>query len=300
MASQYTTSSSQLNPRPTPPSYGSFLAGLSGTSTPSTSQSPPPYIPPHSAPESAPSQSLPPGKSSARLKAVCLLSLLLLSCAIVLRSNALTDFIKFERRANRAASKSSTLVAERQKWELEKENMRHDRAMWEKVPDDHIPPGAIWSNIQGGLCRAYGKQEYQGVLKNIPVDWNAMDACMKKPASIKARHPAHTVEIGRPYRCEFVSYFGDIHGYWIVEDEACKPKLGAIHDTGCTNYGSGLTRLEAEVSTIHKKEQEWRVLCESLPFTWDGIDYTSPIRCEERVDLGTKVAVWEVPAESCR
>ena len=31
------------------------------------------------------------------------------------------------------------------------------------------------------------------------------------------------------------------------------------------------------------KEQDWRVMCESTPFTWDGVTYSSPSRCEERV-----------------
>ena len=53
---------------------------------------------------------------------------------------------------------------------------------------------------------------------------------------------------------------------------------------GCTNSGSGLTRMEAQVVGIRDSVgQDWRVMCESVPFTWDAVNYTSPIRCEERV-----------------
>jgi hypothetical protein len=53
---------------------------------------------------------------------------------------------------------------------------------------------------------------------------------------------------------------------------------------GCTNHRSGLTRIEAKVEGIlHRKNQDWRLMCESTPFSWNGVNYTSPTHCEERV-----------------
>ena len=53
---------------------------------------------------------------------------------------------------------------------------------------------------------------------------------------------------------------------------------------GCMNRRSGLTRIEAKVEgIINRKEQDWWVMCESTPFTWDGVKYTNPVHCEERV-----------------
>lgn len=216
---------------------------------------------------------------------------------IIYRSNTLEKYIDLESAANRAAKEGSTLSEEREKSEHERAKMKLDREEWEKVPDDRVPPGAHWKPIWPAYdCRAYGKREYWGVLLDIPEGWSAMDACMNTPAEIEG------VTVRRPDRCAFVSESPGIHGYWMVDrnQEDCKPWHKDIRDTGCTNHGSGLTRIEAKVEGIlNKKEQDWRVMCESTPFTWDGVEYTSPLHCEER-SSGTKVATWDVPAESCR
>ena len=42
--------------------------------------------------------------------------------------------------------------------------------------------------------------------------------------------------------------------------------------------------MEAQVVGIKNSvKQDWRVMCESIPFTWGAVNYTSPTRCEERV-----------------
>jgi len=214
---------------------------------------------------------------------------------VLCRSDTVADFAKFESEARRASTKSSALIAERKKWEVEKENMRHDRELWEKVPEDRVPPAANWAFVKpSDACRAYGEREYWGRLQNIPGGWDPIDACINTPVRIKG------VNIRRPHRCVWGSLF--IYGSWIVDWDwdDCKPKHQDIRDTGCTNHRSGLTRIEAQVvGIVDNKEQDWRLMCESTPFTWGGVNYTSPIRCEER-DLGTKVAVWDVPAQSCR
>ena len=148
------------------------------------------------------------------------------------RSETLANYIKFESEALRASIEASALVAERERWEREKENMRHDREMWEKVPEDHIPPGARWgtvSYIYG--CRAYGKREYEGVLLDIPKGWSAIDACMNTPVSIKVGWNRPKVEIRQPHRCASVG--NSLHGYWIVDrdQDDCEPKLKDVHDT---------------------------------------------------------------------
>lgn len=55
---------------------------------------------------------------------------------------------------------------------------------------------------------------------------------------------------------------------------------------GCTNPGSGIRRIEAELAGINRKgQQDWYVLCETTPVTWDHVTYYSPTHCDERVSV---------------
>ena len=53
---------------------------------------------------------------------------------------------------------------------------------------------------------------------------------------------------------------------------------------GCTNPGSGMRRIEAQIVGIPNiKEQNWRLLCGSTPMTWNHTTYNTPTHCDERV-----------------
>ena len=55
---------------------------------------------------------------------------------------------------------------------------------------------------------------------------------------------------------------------------------------GCTNPGSGTRRIKAWVLGINDKpEQDWRLLCETTPFTWNHITYNNPTHCEAPVSI---------------
>ena len=55
---------------------------------------------------------------------------------------------------------------------------------------------------------------------------------------------------------------------------------------GCTNKGSGIRHIEAWVVGINEKGgQDWRLLCESTPMTWDHITYETPTHCDPRVSI---------------
>ena len=88
---------------------------------------------------------------------------------------------------------------------------------------------------------------------------------------------------------------------------------------GCINFGSGTRRIEAQVvGILDKKEQDWRLLCGSMPMTWNGTTYDTATHCDERVGgpdrfcsntrylrppilqiFGRKVAIWDIPDEEC-
>jgi len=97
--------------------------------------------------------------------------------------------------------------------------------------------------------------------------------------------------------------------------------LTAPNFKGCLHPGSRLRRIEAWVMDINDKPgQDWRLLCESTPFTWKRITYSSPTHCEARVSViptrvlrrhlqrqliagfqvfGKKFAMWDIFDISC-
>ena len=116
---------------------------------------------------------------------------------------------------------------EREESERERERMRRERELWEKERKDHIPPGAFWEVVWPiWECRAYGKREYWGLLRNIPQGRDPMDACMNMPVEIEG------VAINRPDRCAPIEGSPDIHGYWMVDwDQTdCKPWFRDFRD----------------------------------------------------------------------
>ena len=124
---------------------------------------------------------------------------------------------------------------------------------------------------------------------------------MNMPAEIKG------VAIRRPYRCAFVDGSPHAHGYWIVawEQPDCRPWYRDFHDVvspsfppvhcsyahtsqGCTNYGSGKRKIEAQIVRIpSRKEQAWWLLCNSTPLVWNQTTDTSPTHRESRVSGST-------------
>jgi hypothetical protein len=247
-----------------------------------------------------------PGPSSRNRTSTCIspgligiVTILIQIVVIVSGSGSLIKAINLESAALNASRERVALVAWRVKSEREREQMRRDRELWGKVREDRVPQGAYWEVVWPAWdCHAYGKREYWGTLRNIPEGWSAIDACMNMPVEIKG------VTVRRPYRCAFVDGDPHIHGYWMVDWDQpdCKPWYRDFHDAvsprsspparychaytfqGCTSYGSGARRIEAQLVGINKrKEQDWWLLCSTTPMLWNEIMYTSPTHCELRV-----------------
>jgi hypothetical protein len=231
--------------------------------------------------------------------------------------------------------KRQSLAQEKEELREEGKRLREERKKWEKAREDRVPQGAFWGVIRPAEdCRAYGTREYRATLQNIPEDWTNLDACMNMPVEIKG------VSIRRPLQCEHLD-FSHIQAVWMVDWDQpdCKPWHNEITDTvsvsplyptpltnanfkGCTNPGSGTRRLEAQIMGINEKPtQDWRLLCETTPMTWNHITYNSPTHCEAGVStvftrilryhpnmltghrlfqwFGKKFAVWEIADENC-
>jgi len=266
---QYGTPSGGISPPPSPPPTPHSFNGFSRT-----------RVPKH------------------KVNLGLIICLILFQTALVItRTDVFRPFMDIESAMRRASTENSTLVLEKGKSEHEREMMAHERELWERAKENRVPQGAWWEVVwPAWTCSDYGKREYWGILRNIPEGWSDADACMNMPVEIKG------VTIRRPYRCARVWGSPHIHAYWMVDWDQpdCKPWYRDFHNAGCTNRGSGKRRIEAQIVGINGKGgQNWWSLCNATPLVWDMTTYKSPARCEERGPWGRKVAVWDVPDESC-
>ena len=232
--------------------------------------------------------------------AICIV--VVLTLLMICRIDLLEPFIDIKSATRHVSIENSTLAVEKGKMGHEREAMAREKELWKKAKEDRIPHGAFWEDVWPAWdCRAYGKREYWGVLRNIPEGWSATDACMNMPVEIKG------VTVRRPYRCERVWGSPHIRGYWMVDWDQpdCKPWYRDYKDVvslkyppfsshvclhkpplvqGCTSNWSGKRRIEAQIVGINKRrEQNWRLLCNTTPLIWNLKTYMSPANCEERV-----------------
>lgn len=293
-------------PRPygvPPPKYGVPPNGPNYFSPPS-GFSPPPR-PPGLAPRPVSKPPSPQKRTPQAIScglAICLVVVLSQTLLMISRIDLLEPLMDIESATRHASMENSTLTLEKGNTENEREAMTRERKLWEKAKEDRVPHGAFWEDVWPAYdCRAYGKREYWGVLRNIPEGWSATDACMNMPVEIKG------VTVRRPYRCAYVWGSPYIHGYWMVDWDQpdCKPWYRDYKDAvgpnrpfapprvclhtlpdvqGCTGYRSGKRRIEAQIVGINnRREQNWWLLCNTTPLIWNLITYTSPTHCEERV-----------------
>jgi len=132
-----------------------------------------------------------------------------------------------EQERSRFERERQLLEEERHLLKSEKEALKEERERLEKAREDRFPQGAFWEVVWPAWdCRAYGKREYWGMLRNIPEDWDVLDACMNMPVEIKG------VSVRRPYRCGYVDGSPHIHAYWMVDWDQpdCKPWYQDFHD----------------------------------------------------------------------
>ena len=154
---------------------------------------------------------------------------------VVCRSwHPLATYIDFESKAHRASEKAAALVEQREIWERGKEDMRHDKEVWEEMSKERPLPHSSWLPTQElRECHAYGKREYKGVLWSTPAGWSDVDACMNTPVRIKVNGNWPEVEIKHPHRCASEGRSRTIVGHWIVDwgQDDCKPALREFDDT---------------------------------------------------------------------
>jgi len=173
--------------------------------------------------------------------AAFLVVVLLQIILIIRHTDIMAPFINIESAARRASSEASTLAVEKEKTEHEREAMAREEELWEKAKEKRVPQGAFWDTVWPAWdCRAYGKREYWGALRNIPEGWSDIDACMNMPVEIKG------VTVRRPYRCAYVQGSPHIHGYWMVDwnQVDCKPwyRYPDFQDKARTNRPQFLAR----------------------------------------------------------
>lgn len=141
----------------------------------------------------------------------------------------LATIVDVESAKRHASTEDAILAFEKEKTEREREIIAHERVLWEKAKEARVPRNAFWDVVWPAWdCLAYGKREYWGVLKNIPGDWDAIDACMSMPVEIRG------VKVRHPDRCARVFVFPgfQIRGYWTVDWDQpdCKPWFRDFED----------------------------------------------------------------------
>jgi len=175
--------------------------------------------------------------------------------------------------------------AEREEWE--RERRQHE--------DDKAPPGAFWEErVKSASCHSYGRREYSAKLSNIPAGWTPMRACLATPVDF------YGVMVRRPDRCEYTGVLGrDVIGHWLIDfgEAECKPWHSDWQDTGCTNEGSGMRRMEAWVRDL-RGEDDWEVMCATTPATIGHVHYGRPTHCSSR-PIGRMVAMWDLEDPTC-
>ena len=73
-----------------------------------------------------------------------------------------------EQERSRLDRQKQLMEDERHLLEHEREALREERGRWEKAREDRVPQGAFWDGVLPALdCRAYGKREYWGILREI-------------------------------------------------------------------------------------------------------------------------------------
>ena len=168
---------------------------------------------------------------------------------IICHCDILAPFVDVESAARHVSRENSTLAVERDKMDHERELMGRERKLWERARKARVPHGAFWEVVWPAWdCRAYGKREYWGVLRNIPEDWSDMDACMSMPVEIKG------VTVRHPYRCAFVGGSPHIHAYWMVDWDQpdCKPWYRDFRDAVSLRSSIHTLWLCSHISGMHE------------------------------------------------
>ena len=152
--------------------------------------------------------------------------MVLLSVSLLFNYDPFKPFLNIESAERHASREGEALAIEKEKAEREREMMAHERELWEEA---RVPHGAFWDVVLPAWdCRAYGKREYWGTLRNVPEVWDPIEACKNMPVEIKG------VKIRRPDRCAHVFVFPEVQvqGFWMVDWDQpdCKPWYNDFQD----------------------------------------------------------------------
>ncbi|KAF4616443.1 hypothetical protein D9613_008228 [Agrocybe pediades] len=198
----------------------------------------------------------------------------------------------WSREINAHESLRLRMVEESTAWKTEKIARDAERAQWERKQREGRE-GIAWEGMsRSDRCLRYGTREYSATLTHVPLGFDAMAECLRKPASINGQELL-------PTRCEDPGTCGNAIGHWEVEGDAmCSPVWGWIYDKGCDGNTDGKRRFEAQLINLHPGD-DWHVLCPTTPVVIRGRHISAPDTC---ADWGRKGiwGIWYVPDNQCR
>ncbi|KDR67777.1 hypothetical protein GALMADRAFT_257615 [Galerina marginata CBS 339.88] len=175
----------------------------------------------------------------------------------------------------RAAQKEQE--ANQRKAQKEKETSQRSRIAWVGLDADQ-------------QCLRYGTREYTATLANVPLGFDAISECQKKPIIIH----------GKPWfpdRCEDQGICGQVTGHWTVnsDEPVCRPWWDDFKDKGCMN---GARVYDAHLQYLQQGD-DWKAMCSTTPTIIKGKYFARPVSC---VDWGKNGigGVWHLPDSSCQ
>ncbi|KAF4610122.1 hypothetical protein D9613_010403 [Agrocybe pediades] len=150
------------------------------------------------------------------------------------------------REANAHERLRSHMLEESTAWKNEKIARDAERAQWERKQKEGRE-GIAWEGfVRSDRCLRYGTREYTATLTHVPLGFDAMAECMKKPAFINGRELL-------PTRCE---------------------------DPGCDGNTDGKRRFEGQLINLHPGD-DWHVLCPTTPVVIRGRHLSAPDTCAD-------------------
>ncbi|EAU84665.2 hypothetical protein CC1G_00184 [Coprinopsis cinerea okayama7 len=149
--------------------------------------------------------------------------------------------------------------------------------------------GTLWGTPQPEeRCLGFEKRLYTARLRASSLLSDGRRVCERMPITIRG------VTINQPDSCQRRWPFGQVTGYWMVEDKGCSAQWSKFNDKGCINKGVRL--VSARLLGV-KANEDRKAICESMPAMIRKKHFKKPHTCHE--GFWGYYGQWEVDDPAC-
>ncbi|KAF8891490.1 hypothetical protein CPB84DRAFT_1683322 [Gymnopilus junonius] len=198
--------------------------------------------------------------------------------------------------ARERAKEERILEEERRADEERRQSERREKERKErqkKEEEDRKRDAIAWTDFEVGHCLRYGIREYSAVISQVPVGFDSVEECRKKPISIHGRE-------WLPSSCnpEDQCPSGRVTGHWEIDiDEVtCRPYWDSFNDKGCLE--TGIRRYKSHLMNV-QDYTHWEAVCITAPADINGRHYDGPNSCEKWAMYGI-LGIWHIQDDTCR